>query len=77
MAYVTFYSDSEEFLMGVCTGACWANDSSIDFDEDVIKSDNDKYQFMLVAHDGDATEHVNKFFNGASFDYQDITGSIE
>lgn len=71
MATMKFYSDSEEFLMGIETGIEFTGDSALD-SNGVSDSDNDKYAFMLVVSDSESNTDSERFYNGASLDYEEV-----
>lgn len=69
MATITYYSDSEEFLMGISTGIAdfageWATAEPCP-----EPSNHPQYQWMLVVDDEEVDVDQCRYFNGASFDY--------
>lgn len=69
MALTIFYSDSEEFLMGLASGIEYIADSACEVLINApTKSDNERFTWMLAIEDQDVNQLTEQYYNGASFD---------
>jgi hypothetical protein len=71
MALRIYYSDSEEFLMGVSTGIEHTNDGAFEPEPTPQASDHESYEFMLHVEDADADDEERYYYDGASLDYHE------